>query len=136
MNGQTNFNKDMIIFDTEKVKLDQEAENLYHENDSETKSAQEISKKVSYPISNSQFATNLALMCGMFTMFSFSFWLIDFQQEYLGTDMYINFYIAGFVSIVAGNINLILFPLLGMQRLVQLVEAVMITSCAYIVMVQ
>lgn len=57
-------------------------------------------------------------MCGMFTMFSFSFWLIDFQQEYLGTDMYINFYIAGVVSIFAGQINLMLFPVLGMQRLV------------------
>jgi hypothetical protein len=36
MNGQRNFNKDMIIFDTEKVKLDKEAQNLYHENDPDT----------------------------------------------------------------------------------------------------
>mgnify|MGYP006932351629 CR=1 FL=1 len=69
-------------------------------------------------------------------MFSFSFWLIDFQQEYLGTDMYVNFYIAGIVSICSGNINLLLFPLLGMKRLIQCVEFVMITSCVFIIMVQ
>jgi hypothetical protein len=69
-------------------------------------------------------------------MFSFSFWLIDFQQEYLGTDMYVNFYIAGVVSIFAGQVNLWLFPLLGMQRLVQYVEAVMISACVFIIMVQ
>jgi len=51
-NGQRNFNKDSIIFDTEKVKLDQQAENLYHENDSETKSAKDIDEAVNYPISN------------------------------------------------------------------------------------
>lgn len=80
MNGQRNFNKDMIIFDTEKVKLDKEAQNLYHENDPETQSTSpaDASKAVSYNISNRQFVINLILMCGMFTMFSFSFWLIDF----------------------------------------------------------
>jgi hypothetical protein len=72
----------------------------------------------------------------MFTMFSFSFWLIDFQQEYLGTDMYINFYIAGAVSIISGNFNLILFPMYGLRSLVQMVEIVMITSCLWIIMVQ
>ena len=77
-NGQRNFNKDQIVFDTEKVKLDQQAENLYHENDSETQSAKEIDKAVNYPISNWQFGMNLILMCGMFSCFSFSFWLIDF----------------------------------------------------------
>jgi hypothetical protein len=51
---------------------------LYHENDSETQSAKEIGKAVNYPISNWQFGLNLILMCGMFSCFSFSFWLIDF----------------------------------------------------------
>jgi hypothetical protein len=51
-------------------------------------------------------------------MFSFSFWLIDFQQEYLGTDIYINFYLGGFVSIIAGQINLYYYEKLGMRTLV------------------
>jgi len=50
--------------------------------------------------------------------------------------MYVNFYIAGCVSIVSGNFNLILFPMLGMRKLVQCVEAVMITSSIIIIMVQ
>lgn len=55
-----------------------------------------------HKISNNQFFYNLALMSLFFCIFSFSFWLIDFQQEYLGTDIYVNFYIAGVVSILAG----------------------------------
>jgi len=73
-NGQNNFNKQNIVFDTEKVKLDREG------NDEETQSAdaKDVTKSLSYPISNWQFGINLLMMCGMFTMFSFSFWLIDF----------------------------------------------------------
>jgi len=40
-------------------------------------------------------------MTGFFVIFSFSFWLINFQQEYLGNDIYLNFYAAGFVTLVA-----------------------------------
>ena len=50
--------------------------------------------------------------------------------------MYVNFYIAGVVSIVSGNFNLVLFPMLGLRKLVQYVEAVMITACVWIIMVQ
>lgn len=32
--------------------------------------------------------------------------------------MYVNFYIAGVVSIVSGNFNLVLFPMLGLRKLV------------------
>jgi hypothetical protein len=34
---------------------------------------------VSYEISEDQFYKNLGLMCGFFGMFSFCYWLIDFQ---------------------------------------------------------
>lgn len=54
----------------------------------------------------------------------------------MGTDMYVNFYIAGVVSIVSGNFNLVLFPMLGLRKLVQYVEVVMITACVWIIMVQ
>jgi hypothetical protein len=134
-NGQTDFNKQNIIFDTERVKLDREAENIQN---LETESAdpEDVNKALSYPISNWQFGVNLLMMCGMFTMFSFSFWLIDFQQEYLGTDMYVNFYIAGCVSIVSGNFNLILYPIFGLRKLIQYVELVMITASVWIILVQ
>ena len=50
--------------------------------------------------------------------------------------MYVNFYIAGAVSIVSGNFNLILYPIYGLRKLIQCVELVMITSCVWIIMVQ
>ena len=54
-------------------------------------------------------------MCGLFIMFSFNFWLIAFQQEFLGTNIYINFYIAGFVSMFAGQMNIWLYHKLGLR---------------------
>ena len=50
--------------------------------------------------------------------------------------MYVNFYIAGAVSIISGNFNLVLFPMFGLRKLVQYVEIVMISSCMWIIMVQ
>ena len=55
------------------------------------------------------------MMCGLFTMMSFSFWLIDFQQEFLGTNIYVNFYIAGFVTIFSGQCNIWLYEPYGMR---------------------
>lgn len=95
-----------------------------------------MAKLGQYYISNESFAINLIMMCGLFTMFSFSFWLIDFQQEFLGTDIYVNFYVAGFTSIISGQFNVWLYAPLGMRRLIQLVEIVMIASCTFIVLVQ
>ena len=89
-----------------------------------------------HKISNNQFLYNLAIMSGFFCMFSFSFWLIDFQQEYLGADIYVNFYIAGVVSILAGQVNLILYSPLGLKSLVQLVLVIMASTCSFIVLVQ
>ena len=88
-----------------------------------------------HKISNNQFLYNLALMSGLFTMFSFSFWLIDFQQEYLGSDIYFNFYLAGFVTILSGQVNLILYSPLGLRSLIQMVLVVMISTCAFIILV-
>jgi len=69
-------------------------------------------------------------------MMSFSFWLIDFQQEFLGTNIYVNFYIAGFVSIASGQFNIWLYQPLGMRNLLLCVEFVMISSCTFIILVQ
>lgn len=47
-----------------------------------------------------------------------------------------NFYIAGFVSIISGQFNIWLYQPLGMRSLLQLVEVVMISSCSFIILVQ
>lgn len=71
-----------------------------------------------YNISNEQFYMNLAMMSGLFIIFSFDFWLINFQQEYLGNDIYLNFYVTGFVLIVAGQMVMFLFKPLGLRLVI------------------
>jgi hypothetical protein len=110
-NGIKNFRKDKLVFDAEYVK----------EDEGEEKNENLPSNVAEHKISNSQFYFNLAIMSAFFCMFSFSFWLIDFQQEYLGADIYVNFYIAGVVSILAGQVNLILYAPMGLKSLIQLV---------------
>ena len=55
-----------------------------------------------YGISNQEFFANVVLMCLLFSCFSFSFWLADFQVEYLGTNIFVLFYANGFVFITSG----------------------------------
>ena len=71
-----------------------------------------------YGITTPQYIKNLVLMCLLFTGFSFCFWLTDFQQEYLGTDIFILFYAQGIVCIISGQLNLFLYPRLGLKNLV------------------
>lgn len=40
-------------------------------------------------------------MISLYVIGTFQFWLIDFQLEYLGSNMYLNFYLAGFVLILS-----------------------------------
>ncbi len=75
-------------------------------------------------------------MCFMFSIFSFCFWLIDYQQEYLGTDIYVNFYVAGFVAISSGHLNLVMHSRFGMKTSVQIIQAISILSCVFIIGVQ
>ena len=75
-------------------------------------------------------------MSSLFAIMSFSFWLIDYQQEYLGNDIYVNFYVAGFVSIGGGQTTLIMYQKYGMKTVIQLVQCISIISCAFIVLVQ
>ena len=74
-----------------------------------------------YGLTDGQYYTNLILMCLLFTCFSFSFWLVDFQIEYLGTDIYVLFYANGVVCILSGQINLLVYGYLGIKRLIIIV---------------
>lgn len=69
------FDKANVIFDTEKAPEDSPAE-IQTEDDAGEK--ERLARSGQYYISNSDFAVNLAMMCGLFTCMSFSFWLIDF----------------------------------------------------------
>jgi hypothetical protein len=50
-----------------------------------------------YGITICQFVLNLIILSLLATCFSFSYWLLTFQVQYLGTDIYILFYAQGIV---------------------------------------
>ena len=76
------FNKHLVIFDTETTQEDSQDEKRREEAALEevtsTNEKERLARSGQYYISNRDFMINLALMCGLFTMMSFSFWLIDF----------------------------------------------------------
>jgi len=72
----------------------------------------------------------------LFTGFSFSFWLTDFQAEYLGTDIFIIFYANGLVCIISGQFNLFLYPKLGLRNLVFWTQGFSIVAATMILLIQ
>lgn len=102
VNGVQNFNSHHFVFDTEKENLE-----LAQRGEQITESGRNVKivRKDGgnlYGITNSEFWANVAIMCLLFACFSFSFWLADFQVEYLGTNIFILFYSNGFVFIASG----------------------------------
>jgi len=128
MNGAKRFKSEEIVFDAERAK--QEAE---RNGNTGQQNNQPI---LAFPIDDATFTKNLFFMCALFSIFSFCFWLIDYQQEYLGTDIYVNFYIAGGVSISSGHVCYIMNTNYGMRKTVQLIQIVSLISCSFIIAVQ
>ena len=62
-----------------------------------------------YNITERQFSINLLVMMGMYVVGTFSFWLIDFQLEYLGNSLYLNFYLGGMVLILSAQTTISLY---------------------------
>ena len=83
----------------------------------------------------SQFVMNVFLMSLLATFYSFSYWLLDFQAEYLGTDIYILFYAQGIVTIISGYLNLLLYERLGLKFLVLIMQSINIVAGIYMVLV-
>ena len=75
-------------------------------------------------------------MVFLFSCYSFMFWLVDFQQEYLGTDMFVLFYANGVVCIVSGFFNLWLYPLLGMKVLILWTNSIGLVSTFFLILTQ
>lgn len=89
-----------------------------------------------YGISTRQYTINLVILILLFSANSFIFWLGDFQQEYIGTDMYILFYANGVVAIISGYINLMLYPKIGMKWLLISTDSVGIIATLFIILTQ
>ena len=75
-------------------------------------------------------------MMGFYIVFSFEFWLIDFQMEYLGDDLYLNFYLTGLVLVLSAKLSIWLYPRLGLRNLLQMVALVMLPAISFIIAVQ
>lgn len=100
VNGIDNYNSKNFEFDTEyeNKKLAEANMNLAEgEKPAEKKEGGNV-----YGLSNFEFIKNVVILSLLFTCFSFSFWLTDFQAEYLGTDIFILFYANGIVCIISG----------------------------------
>jgi hypothetical protein len=69
------------------------------------------------------------------TFYNFSFWLLDLQTEYLGTDIYILFYAQGIVAIISAFINLLLYERLGLKFLVIIMQSINTVAGIYMVLV-
>jgi hypothetical protein len=89
-----------------------------------------------YGLTWSQFVINVFLMSLLATFYSFSYWLLDFQAEYLGTDIYILFYAQGIVTIISGYVNLLLYERIGLKILVLIMQSINIVAGIYMVLVQ
>jgi hypothetical protein len=89
-----------------------------------------------YNLSNSRFALNVTLYALLLSCFSFSYWLAAFQSEYIGTDMYVIFYIQGAVCFLAGTLNQVLYPILGLKWLVIIVQTFSTLACFFIILIQ
>lgn len=134
INGIENYNSKNFEFDVEyeNKKLAEANMNLKEgEKPTEKREGGNV-----YGLTNGEFIKNVIILSLLFTCFSFSFWLTDFQAEYLGTDIFILFYANGVVCIISGQINLYLFPLMGMKWLIISVQTITLIAASYIVLVQ
>ena len=86
-------------------------------------------------MSDLQFYNNLAVMCSLYVIAAFMFWLLDFQLEYLGSNLYLNFYLAGLVMILSAPSAISLYPKLGLHTLLQAMSIMMIPAFVFIVAV-
>ena len=89
-----------------------------------------------YGLSNGRFALNVSLYALLLACFSFSYWLADFQSEYIGTDMYVIFYVQGVVCFLAGTLNQVLYPIFGLKWLVIIVQSCSAVACIFIILIQ
>jgi hypothetical protein len=131
INGINNYNQEKFKFDTEK----QNEELVAAAGDNKSQLAKKDGGN-EYGITTGAYIKNVILLSLLFTCFSFSFWLSDFQAEYLGTDIYILFYVNGVVCIISGNINLLFYERCGMKLLVIIASSIMAVSASYMVLVQ
>lgn len=84
-------------------------------------------------MSEGQFYINLFVMICIFVIGTFQFWLIDFQLEYLGSNLYLNFYLAGLVLVLSAQTTIWLYSSLGLRLLIQVMSLMMIPAFIFIV---
>jgi hypothetical protein len=130
------FNRNTSFTDNFKFNTEKEVEDIMSQANKGAKTEQTLDAGNEYGLSTMEYIKNLVLMSLLFTSFSFSFWLTDFQAEYLGTDMFIIFYANGVVCILTGPINLYLFKILGLKMLLVCTQCLSILTSLFIILVQ
>ena len=75
-------------------------------------------------------------MALLFTMFSFNFWLGNFQLEYLGTDIFVLIYANGIVNLASAYICKAYDHHIGTKNLVLYSQIIGIVAAIFIILVQ
>ena len=88
-----------------------------------------------YGLSSSRFIWNVVLYSILLSCYSFSFWLADFQAEYIGADVYLIFYMNGLTLFISGVMNQILYPIFGMKYIILIFQCGTIFSSIFICLI-
>ena len=88
-----------------------------------------------YGIPHGTYVKHLILFCILYACFSFCYWLIDFQMEYIGTDIFVLFYLNGIVIMLSGEIIFLIYPWLGMKYTVITAQALTLITAILLLMV-
>jgi hypothetical protein len=67
------------------------------------------------PISDFEYAKNMVIMTIMWTVTSFSFYLLVFMNKYYEGSIYINFYLDGFSGIIGNILSVLVYTPLRMR---------------------
>ena len=129
VNGIKNYNSQNFMFDTEKEKMD-----MMHMDEGEIAKPKRDGGNL-YGITTGKFVVNLIIFSLLFTCFSFSFWLADFQVEYLGTNIFVLFYANGCVFIISRQLVLMFYSTYGLRTIIFFTQSIAIAAGVYIIMV-
>ena len=85
---------------------------------SDVMSLMEINSQISkrrQAISENQYISNIVIMTIMWTVSSFSFYLLMFMNKYYEGSIYVNFYLDGLAGVIGSSLSLLVYGCLRMR---------------------
>ena len=89
-----------------------------------------------YGVSDRQYYINVALSSVLFGLTSCSFYLIMFQIQYIGLNIFTLFYLSGVVMIMAGSLYKAVYEYLGLKHTILYLQVPSAVASLYLVLIQ